>query len=291
MLLAFVLFTVQAYSQSNYYHPADWLTEQQELAGVKGDVKGIETKIYAPDDNDAIGELLQMDYYEWDESDRIYRWEYQDFKLDIQFIQMYTYFDVDDYRINKREHFNAAGNLVESTVYDYDLTHEDMVKRIHITEYDEDNPETIYREFMIDIELDDAGVRRKDVIYRPDGTVRTEVEVNYNDIGLISSKKRFRDNGDWVWTDSIEYTPLLRKHRMLKIRPDKLNGGQKEMATQFVYDDALQLTALRVGETEMQYAYEYDARGNWVVKKTFRLFDGAQQLYTITERDIRYEEE
>ncbi len=291
--LVFFLFcglSLHGFSQSNYYHPDDWVSQQQELASVKGNVKRIEIQTYAPDDNDDLGELLQMNYFEWDESDRVYRWEYTDFKIDIQFIQMFSFMDEDDQRMYQREHYNENGNLLELTTYEYDESHEDMVTKIFVDEYDEYLQEAPEHSFEIDVILDEDGVRRKDVTYKEDGSVRTEVEVKYNEMGLVSSKNRYRADGEWIWTDSIEYTPLYRKSRTLSIRPDTLNGGKKELVTNYVYNDDLQLIAMKVGDTELQFEYEYDEFGNWIKMKTYKLFDGAQQLYTIAIRDIGYQE-
>jgi len=284
-LLMLLSVTVQA--QSNYYHPADWMVGMRENAGILGNPASIELKTYAPNEQGEIGELLQLNYYEFDDN-RVYRWEHENFDFDMQFIQMYEYMDIEDNRIYKREHFNEHGEYAEVTTYLYDEVHEDMVTEIKVAEYkQEEDPLEIEREFIIDIELDEDGVRRKDVTYKPDGTIQTEVLVNYNRIGLVSSKKRFRADGKWLWTDSLEYNPLFRVKKNVTLRPDR-NGEKKIRVNEYEYNDDGSQLSMTNGEDNFSYRYDYDENYNWIRRYTSKVSNNETILVKIHERLIEY---
>lgn len=285
--LVFSLIATLGLAQGNYYHPMDW-EMYEDFTGISKQFSSVENQTYELTGDLEKGSLLSKSYIELDSENRVYKWEFSNLEMEVSFTQFYEYAGVDDDRIVTREHYGEHGELVEKTIYNYDKEHSDMITEIEVEEYNKLNPEEVDYSFTIDVELDEMGVRQKHINYKPDGSVRNEIRFNYNKMGFVSSKNRYSPDGEWQWTDSIEYNPLMKKASKLTIRPGLNEGETRKIKTKYDYFDNGLISYMKVGDVAYIYYYEYDDNDNWIKRETFKLVEGEEVPWTVTERNIHY---
>ena len=272
----------------------DWDLDFGILSGPP--VQSIESKTYVLNEGGEKGDLTAETHILIEDGSLSAFKSYQH-KMDYGFEQRYLYNE--DGFITAREHYDQHGFLQEKCEFNYNEEHPDMIDEIKVFEYSADDSATTSDQFQISYELDEFGRRNKEITYKPNGDIRTTVEFTYNDTGLLESKKRYRANGKWLWTDSLVYNDFYRVVKEVTIRPSLDEIKQRELV--YSYDEQLNITGMQIGDTKQTYELEFDQHGNWIKKTVYQhqkkeikgeKNNNAEMKmlpYTTTERIIVYE--
>jgi YD repeat-containing protein len=186
--------------------------------------------------------------------------------------------------------YNSSGNLIDSTYYSsYHNWNRDYSIRY---EYDEQG--RLIDEWYLD--------------YNSNGTkIESEsgTKYQYNRKGyLIESRDLVRLADGSYETIGFTTNKYNRKGYLIESRTVEIfedYGYETETLTTFKYNrrgDVIQIAYSDYSRDEekflhrgtSRYEYEYDKKGNWIKKTSFRtrLTDGKEELFLVEERDIQY---
>lgn len=276
-------------AQNFDYHPADWPLFNDVDFKFKGTVKEVESTTYSMNEKEEKTEEWQKDVLIF-KNNLIHKWIQEDLQFKQNFTQVYTYIDGDFPKFKSREIFDAKNQLIDQANYIYHKEHEDIITEIQVKEFATHLPDAPPLEYKVEVVLDKNGQRLKDIYYSPTGKLKNEIRLTYYPNGLVASKQRYDRENNWVMTDSIVYGPMMRKTKDIIVYPNQ-NPEEEPVFVSMEYTYAKNglIEEFKLQETEIEFIYKLDEKGNWIKRRSYILENDERKPYQLIERKITYD--
>lgn len=270
------------------YHPADWPLLNDVDFKFKGGVKEVQATTYSMNEKEEKSEAWKKDILIF-KNDLIYKWIQEDLQFKQNFTQVYNYEEGYHPKFKSREIFDAKHNLIDKATYVYDKEHSDKLTEIYIKEFTTHIAEAPPIEYKVDVVLDKNGKRQEDIYYSPTGLLKNKIKLTYYDNGLIASKQRYDREKNWVMTDSIVYDSKLKKTKDIVVYPNQNPTEDPVLVSmEYTYGKNGFIQTFKLQETEIEFVYKLDDKGNWIERRSYILEKGQRKPYQFIERKIIY---
>lgn len=280
-----------AFSQ-NYipYYPADWEFKNDADLVDFSQVKSVTTKHLALDENEE--HPVYETYLSWNNTYQLTDYQF------VNYNNSYADFDV---QIN---YVNPNGNALKSVeiinpntlkpLEEWKYTNGSFdVEKITVKRYLLNVPEPDVFEVQYEGNDDDFV---QETVYTPENKINSQTkywEYRKDDGSYQLVKKLYLDNF-LDQTDSLIFNSDRKKiaHYIINLgivtKTDYTYKPRKVEVFGEKYDFPQLERIIKDGKDTERYEYENDAKGNWIVRKTYKMKNGKWEYTDITRREIEY---
>lgn len=272
------------------YYPADWEFKNNADLVDFSQVKSVTTKYLTIDENEEYP--VYETYLSWNSTYQLTDYQF------VNYNNSYANFDV---QIN---YANPNGNALKSVkivnpntlkpleVWQYTNGSFD-VEKINVKRYLENIAEPDV--FEVKYERNDGGFLQE-TVYTPQKKVERQTKQwqHRKDDGSYQLVKKLYLDNFLDQTDSLIFNSDRIKiaHYIINLGiATKINYQYQTRKVEIAGDeyDYQQLERItKDGKDTERYEYEYDEKGNWIVRKTYKMKNGNWEFADITKREIEY---
>lgn len=91
-------------------------------------------------------------------------------------------------------------------------------------------------------------------------------------------------------TDSIVYGPMMRKTKDIIVYPNQNPEGEPVFVSmEYTYAKNGLIEEFKLQETEIEFTYKLDEKGNWIKRRSYILENDERKPYQLIERKITYD--
>ena len=291
LFVAVCLITNTAFSQ-NYipYYPADWEFKNNADLVDFSQVKSVTTKYLTIDEHEEYP--VYETYLSWNNTYQL---------TDYQFVNYNNSYSDFDVQIN---YANPNGNALKSVkivnpntlkpIEEWQYTNGSFnVEKISVKRYllNVAEPDV----FEVKYEGNDDGFVQE-TVYTPQKKIERQTKQwqHRKDDGSYQLVKKLYLDNFLDQTDSLIFNSDRIKiaHYIINLGiANKINYQYQTRKVEIAGDeyDYQQLERItKDGKDTERYEYEYDAKGNWIVRKTYKMKNGKWEYTDITRREIEY---
>lgn len=291
LLVAVCLIINNAFSQ-NYipFYPADWEFKNEVDLVDFSQVKSVTTKHMTIDENEEYP--VFETYLAWNSTYQLTDYQF------VNYNNSYADFDV------KINYANINGNALKSVkiinpntlkpLEEWEYTNGSFdVEKITVKRYLMNVPQPDVFEVKYEGNDDDY---TQETVYTPQKTIERQTKRWYkrNDNGSYQLIKKLYLDNFLDQTDSLVLNQNQKKlaHYVINLgitsKTDYKYQSRKVEIAGDEYDYQQLERILKDGKDTERYEYEYDSKGNWIVRKKYKMKNGNWEFADITRREIEY---